>query len=238
MNGLDILLRRCHLLLLLLVLPGISFATTPPQHTIAVRYGGHERHDYYTDLLRLALSYASGNIYHLQASELDLPKQRAFDLMNAHQGIDVLFGSVSTTRLQQYHGVPFGILRGYNGWRIALVHKKSADILRSIHSKQHLRRVTLGQFLTWSDTTILRANGLTVETSTDIQGLYGVLQRGRIDAFPLSAIEIEHELTNHPNADLMIDPHLLIYYPTATWFYVAKDNEKLGKVLLQGLQQA
>jgi ABC-type amino acid transport substrate-binding protein len=36
----------------------------------------------------------------------------------------------------------------------------------------------------------------------------------------------------------MIDPQLLIIYPTATWFYVAKDNTALADALLQGLQQA
>jgi ABC-type amino acid transport substrate-binding protein len=203
-----------------------------------VYYGGYQRQDYYTELLQLALSYPNGKDYQLKASGLDLPKQRAFDLMNAHGGIDVLFGSVNADRLKRYRGIPFGLLRGYNGWRVALVNRNTPDVLRGIHSKQHLRRLTAGQFLTWSDTEILRSNDLTVETSSDINGLYGMLQRGRIDYFPLSVLEVAEELAKHPDPQLMIDPHLLLIYPTATWFYVAKDNNALADALLQGLQQA
>ncbi len=203
-----------------------------------VFYGGQPRQDYYTELLQLALSYPSGQGYQLKASGLFLPKHRAFDLMNAHGGIDVLFGSVSADRLAQYRAVPFAILKGYNGWRVALIHRQTPDMLKGIHSKQHLSRLTAGQFLTWSDTQILRSNGLKVETSVDGNGLYGMLERGRIDYFPLSVLEVAYELRLHQNPQLMIDPHLLLIYPTATWFYVAKDNEALATALLQGLQQA
>lgn len=203
-----------------------------------VFYGGYERQDYYVELLQLALSYPSGQGYRLKASGLAIPKHRAFDLMNAHDGIDVLFGSVNTQRLEQYRGVPFSILKGYNGWRIALIRRETPDILRGVHSKQLLSTLTAGQFLTWSDTQILRSNGLKVTTGSDGHGLYGMLERGRIDYFPLSVLEIAHELNVHQNPGVMIDPHLLIIYPTATWFYVAKDNEALAQALLVGLRQA
>ncbi len=229
-------------------LPVLSANTSPPaviapgmtqqSQRQTVYYGGYQRQDYYTELLQLALSYPNGKDYQLKASGLDLPKQRAFDLMNARGGIDVLFGSVNADRLKRYRGVPFPLLRGYNGWRVALVNRNTPDVLRGIHSKQHLRRLTAGQFLTWSDTEILRSNDLTVETSSDINGLYGMLQRGRIDYFPLSVLEVAEELAKHPDPQLMIDPHLLLIYPTATWFYVAKDNNALADALLQGLQQA
>lgn len=237
--------RTC-LLLCGIAMPGVAAAGTADaaqagrtqQAMQKVLYGGHTRQDYYTELLQLALSYPSGQAFQLQASGLDLPKQRAFDLMNAHEGIDVLFGSVSRDRLARYRGVPFPILRGYNGWRVALINRHTPNMLQGIHSKQHLSRLSAGQFLTWSDTQILRHNGLLVATSSDANGLYGMLQRGRIDYFPLSVLEIAQELRKHPNPDLMIDPHLLLVYPTATWFYVAKDNQVLADVLLQGLQQA
>lgn len=203
-----------------------------------VYYHGVTRQDYYIELLQLALSYPGGKAYQLKASGLFMPKQRAFELMNARGGIDVLFGSVSQERLQQSRGVPFAILKGYNGWRVALIHRQTPDILKGIHSKQHLKRLTAGQFLTWSDTHILRSNDLKVETSADGNGLYGMLERRRIDYFPLSVLEVAHELSIHQNPQLMIDPHLLLIYPTATWFYVAKDNNALADALLQGLQQA
>jgi hypothetical protein len=221
----------------LLLTPVDAMAAAKPA-VQTVYYGGNQRQDYYVELLQLALSYPGNHDYQLKASGLHLPKQRAFDLMNAHGGIDVLFGSVSQERLRQYRGIPFSILKGYNGWRVALIHRQTPDILRGIHSKQHLSRLTAGQFLTWSDTQILRRNGLKVDTSTDGNGLYGMLERGRIDYFPLSVLEVAYELSIHQNPQLMIDPHLLIIYPSATWFYVAKDNKALADVLLQGLQQA
>jgi len=222
------------LVLLTILLSSTSVAAASQQ----VRYAGKPRTDYYVELLQLALSYPSGRRYQLMASGLDMPKQRAFELMARRQGIDVVYGTASEERLANYRAVPFALLRGLNGYRVALVRRQQADLLKNVHSLTRLSQLRAVQFASWSDTAILQANQLPVETSTDLAGLFGMVQLSRGDYLPLSVLEVETELAKHPQFDLVIDPHLLLYYPTATYFFVAPGNEKLAEVLLYGLKQA
>lgn len=213
-----------------------SYAMNTPAQP--VRYAGGERVDYYVELMQLALSYPKGQGYQLAASKLDLPKQRAFDLMNAHQGIDILFGSATNERLANYRAVPFSILRGLNGYRVALVAAEKQHQFKSLHSIQRLETYRAGQLASWSDRTILEANQLSVETTDITENLFLMLEKGRIDYFPLSVVEVQQELQKRPQLHLAIDPYILLYYPTATYFYVAKDNQALADALQDGLKQA
>ncbi|MBU1309852.1 MAG: transporter substrate-binding domain-containing protein [Gammaproteobacteria bacterium] len=224
----------CLLLLAVAVLK--TAAATEPQATTPVYYPGHPRQDYYVELLQLALSYPCAAQYQLQASGLDLPKKRAFDLMNAKAGIDIMYGSASAERLEHYQAVPFPILRGLMGLRIALVSDKSK--LSQIHSVAALAKLRVGQYISWSDTAILQANRFNVEPVSDVEGLYKMLALGRLDYFPRSVLEVLQNQAEHAELNLQIDPHILLYYPTATYYYVAKDNSGLAEALLCGLEQA
>lgn len=212
----------------------------PPQQTqiSKVHYPGSQRHEYYIDLLELALSYPCQQRFELAPSKLDLPKQRAFDLMNAHAGIDVMFGSASTERIAKFRAVPFPIMRGLMGLRVALVSKDGIDTLKDVYTQPALAKLRVGQFNTWSDTEILRANQFNVEAGSDLDGLYQMLARGRIDYFPRSVVEVLQNQQQYQHLQLQIDPHILLYYPTAVYFYVAKDNHVLADTLHCGLEHA
>lgn len=209
-----------------------------PNTYSTVYYAGQPRQDYYVDLMQQALSYECAGKYQLAASGLDLPKQRAFDLMNAHQGIDILFGSASEQRINHYRAVHFPILRGLNGLRIALVSPENPDVLQKVYNLHALAQLQAGQFFAWSDTTIMRANGLKVDGGSDVEGLYQMLSKGRVDYFPRSVVEILQNQTEHAELELKIDPYILLYYPTATYFYVAADNKLLADALQCGLEHA
>lgn len=201
-------------------------------------YPGHERKEYYIDLLQLALSYPCQQQYQLLPSKLDMPKKRAFDLMNQHNGIDVMYGSATNERIAEYRAVPFPIMRGLMGLRVALVSKEGKHKLQNIHSLSTLAKLRVGQFSTWSDTEILQANGFNVEAGSDLGGLYQMLARGRIDYFPRSVLEVQFNQQEHSSLELEIDPYVLMYYPTAVYFYVAKDNVQLAAAVQCGLEHA
>lgn len=203
-----------------------------------VYFPGTQRQEYYIDLLQLALSYPCGRRFELQASNLDLPKARAFDLMNAHQGIDVMYGSASRDRMELSRAVPFPIMRGLMGLRVALVSKEGKHKLQHVYSLSALANLRVGQFTTWSDTAVLRANDFNLEAGSDLDGLYQMLARGRIDYFPRSVLEVQQNQQQYAQLNLEIDPHIVLYYPTAVYFYVAKDNKKLADALLCGLEKA
>ncbi|GAB3018647.1 substrate-binding periplasmic protein [Bowmanella dokdonensis] len=212
--------------------------TEPDKSPSLVIYPGYARDDYMVSVLKLALSHLPENAYEVRALGADLPKERAFDLLGAPDGLDVLTGTCLKDRSHQALPVHFPLLRGLNGMRIGLIPAANPDKLKAVKNLTDLKALHIGQYHSWSDTRILRANGLRVFAGGDYEGLYLMLDRQRIDVFPRSVLEIEQNLAQHPTLELMIDSHLLIQYPSAYYFFVSRDNPQLAIDLKQGLESA
>lgn len=200
-----------------------------------VVYLGTEREDYSIRLLQHALSYTTNQNYQTKPLGYYMPKQRAFDLMERAKGLDVMTGSATHERIEKYQAVYFPILRGLNGVRVSLVNAKQPDILKPVYSLSSLKKLVAGQFSTWSDTTIMKQNGLSVAGGTDVKGVYGMLHKQRVDHFPRSVLEVAWDLTTHQYLDIQIDEHVIIQYPSAYYFYVKKGNDELAKAIEFGL---
>ena len=202
-----------------------------------VIYPGNDRTDYLTELLAHALSY-SETPYKTKGFGTDIPKHRAFELMTLNQGIDVMFGGSTPEREARYSPIYIPLMKGLYGWRISLIHKNQPTLLANVKSLDELRMFTAGQFNTWTDTRVLRANRLTVATSSDYVGLYTMLHKKRFDFFPRSILEVKGNYEDFKQLDITVESHLLIHYPTAYYFYVRKGNITLASALENGLNLA
>lgn len=215
----------------------LSLFTSSITHAKDVIYPGNDRTDYLTELLSHALSYSEDS-YITKGFGTDIPKHRAFELMTLNQGIDVMFGGSTPERETRYLPIYIPLMKGLYGWRISLIHKNQPRLLANVNNLVELQMFTAGQFNTWSDTRVLRANKLTVATSSDYAGLYTMLHKKRFDFFPRSIIEIEGNYQDFKHLDITIEPHILIHYPSAYYFYVRKDNVVLANAIESGLNQA
>ncbi len=90
----------------------------------------------------------------------------------------------------------------------------------------------------WSDTKVLLENELPLQTGSDFIGLFDMLARERFDYFPRSVLEVDDELIKFKKYNLSIDPHILIHYPTAYYFYVKRNNKQLAEDIEYGLTLA
>lgn len=203
-----------------------------------VVYAGEEREAYHIELMKLALSYFPEKKYNIRAFGHDIPKQRAYILMANDDGIDVIIGTSTAEREALYHPIRFPILKGLNGWRVALVKKNNINLFENVTTEKAFKKLIPGQFHSWTDTKILEENGIKVAKGGNYQGLYQMLSRGRIDYFPRSILEVEMNRDRNKALNLVIDPHILIKYPNAYYFYVSKDNLQLAEDLRQGLELA
>lgn len=203
-----------------------------------ITYPGHARTDYLIKLLDHALSYHQGKGYRLVAFGADLPKHRAYELMAAKAGIDVVFGTGLKSRVDKHRAIHFPILKGLNGVRIPLVAKKNQDLFKSVVSESQLKQLVAGQFHTWSDTRIFRYNKLNLFAATNYEGLYPMLVKGRIDYFPRSIREIGWNYEQHAELDIAIDQHIVIQYPSAFYYFVQKGNVELANDIHAGLEMA
>ena len=220
-------------LLLLLAMPlaaaELRVAHVAPQGVLDVRT------EYPLALLRLALVEA-GVDFRLQQTE-EMHQSRALKLLEQDQGIDVVWTMTSVEREAKLRPIRIPLCKGLIGWRVLLVRGDQLGRFTGLEDDQ-LRQLSGGQGHDWPDTQILQANGFNVMPITGHESLFEMLNRGRIQHFPRSVIEVMDELNNHPDMALAIEPGLLLYYPTAFYFFVHPDNDALAKALEQGLERA
>lgn len=193
---------------------------------------------YAPQLLALALE-RSPRRYDLRESPESLAQGRALvEMLRPDPPIDVFWTVTTPERQAALRPIRVPIERGLMGWRVALVRQGDVSRLRDVRSLQELAPLQAGQKHDWPDVAILRANGLSVQTATQYESLFGMLALGRIDYFPRSVLEIRAELEAHAGLNLAIEPHLVLRYPSALYFFVAPARSELAEDIRQGLERA
>ena len=88
----------------------------------------------------------------------------------------------------------------------------------------------------WPDTSILEWNGMTMFRSSTYAGLFKMLAMERIDYFPRSVIEIWREYEANKSMKITVDENVLVYYPTAFYYFVSKKRPELARAIESGLE--
>lgn len=194
--------------------------------------------DYFSKLLTLALSFHPDKQYEIKYMDNDVPKLRAFRLIEQKLGIDLIPAGATHEREKRLLPVRIPILKGLFGWRVALVHEQNISIFNNATNLASIKTFTAGQLRTWSDVEILESNGIRVEKGANFQGLFKMLDKQRFDYFPRSILQVTQELNDHRHFQLALEPHILIHYPTAYYYYVNQQNLELAKDIESGLEAA
>lgn len=192
---------------------------------------------YMLSLIRLACNKAGADCK-LQAARSMVQSRAIQQLQRPDSSIDLLWTMTSKERERQLLPVRIPLYKGLIGWRIALLGKNRGQLLANVRSVEDLRAYSAGQGHDWPDVAILRAAGLSVVTSSDYEPLFSMLNQQRFDYFPRAVTEIENEYLAHRDTGISIDPHVLIHYPTAFYFFVAPGNQALAGLLQTGLERA
>jgi len=191
----------------------------------------------YIQRLMFAALARSGRRYQTRPSSTLMVQSRSLiELARPEPSIDVFWTMSNPERERHLLPVRIPIDRGLIGWRIALVRRTDLARWKGLRQLSELAAYTAGQMHDWPDTEILRANGLPVQTSTRFQGLFSMLALGRIDYFPRSLLEIAAERDQYQHMALEIEPHLLLHYPAALYFFVAPSRPRLAGDLSRGLE--
>ncbi|WP_434657389.1 substrate-binding periplasmic protein [Chromobacterium violaceum] len=192
---------------------------------------------YVQGLLQLACSQMAQRCELLSAR--DMNQGRAMEQMLRPDGqVDLFWGMTSREREQKLLTVRIPLDKGLIGWRVPLIAADRPDLLKDVKSIRQLAAFRAGQGQDWPDTRILREAGLPVVTSADYPNLFSMLRQRRYDYFPRSVIEVRQELESPNSKGLMLDPHLLLHYPTAFYFFVSPKRPELARMLQQGLEKS
>ncbi|BDX05352.1 substrate-binding periplasmic protein [Planctobacterium marinum] len=212
-----------------------SVKTTEVEPLTIVHSGVYAENDYTIELLRLVLQRA-GNQYQLQALGYWPPRGRDFAMMESKDGIDIMWGSARQDREDRFLTIRIPLFKGLIGWRIPFVHESKLNLFEDVSDLSALSNYRPGQYFSWTDTRILKHNGIDVFEANNRPRLVDMLVNHKFDYFPRAAIEIMHEYQQHQHQGVRIEPHLLIIYPTAFYYYVQKDNQALADNLKLGLE--
>ncbi|MEO3678525.1 transporter substrate-binding domain-containing protein [Rheinheimera fenheensis] len=187
--------------------------------------------NYYVQLLTQALGYSSEQ-FQLQPAAEFISQSRALRELSQDSGvIDVSWSMTSIEREQFLTPIRIPLNRGLLGWRLLLT--QTAQPLQ-LDAKNN--RLLLVQGHDWPDTQILKANEFRVHAADDFYAMFTMVEKGRADAMPRAVIEIEQELATVAK-QLHITPNIMLYYPTAQYFFVSPDDQQLAQAIEYGLRQ-
>lgn len=194
--------------------------------------------NYMQDVIKLAIA-RSGASYELAESPEPMTQARVVrELADRSGRIDLCWTMTSIEREAQMLAVRVPMDRGLIGCRIAFVRPEDVDRWRELRDLEELARYTAGQGQDWPDTGILRANGLPVQGVSRYESLFDMLRLRRIDYFPRAVFEIDDEAATPQAHDLVIEPHLMLRYPAASYLFVRPDRPKLAAELQRGMDAA
>lgn len=186
----------------------------------------------------LKLAFAKAKVCHtLVYSEQRMKQARAVLELERDSGkLDIMITMTLPEREAALLGVPVPLTKGMLGWRIALVRKEQLDQFAGVRSASQLKKFIAGQGHDWPDTAILRASGLPVEASSNYEGMFKMLEAGRIDYFPRAVQQVFAEGERYPR--LAVEPHIALRYPTDAYFFVNRRNTRLAAQVQRGLEAA
>lgn len=213
------------------------------QAPLRVRYPAQEsgadlRARYPRAVLELALA-RSGRPVQLAPARVQASQERVLRLLERGKLLDVVWTATTAERERRLRAVRFPIDRGLIGWRVLLVRRgETRRFITGTDPKGALALLVGAQGHDWPDLAILRANGLQVAASPRYEGLFGMLARGHVDYIPRSVTEVGDELRSRPGLGLVIEPRLLLHYPSALYFFVHPRNTALAEALQTGLARA
>lgn len=194
--------------------------------------------DYFTTLLVMALeaSKAENEEIDIIFSPRDYSQARWINMLQSDKSNFVIWTMTDKEREQQMRPIRIPLFKGLFGYRVLLIRKQEQARFDQINTQQDLAKFLGGQGTHWPDTLILQANGLRVTTAETTESLFRMIAARRFDYFPRGVSEAWFELLQRQDANLEVENKLLLYYPTAIYFFVNKNNEELAQRIEKGME--
>jgi hypothetical protein len=179
------------------------------------------------ELLRQALEKTVGAFgpYVMSQSAAPMNQARAADEIVAGSGaVNIFARSTSIEHETRMLPIRIPIDKGLISYRVFLIRADAQPRLAEVKTVDELRHFSIGSFITWSDTRILRDGGFTVVTGDSYEGLFKMLTAQRFMLFSRSVDEAYREWDERKEAlpDLRIEDTLLLYFPTTRYFFVQR----------------
>lgn len=197
-------------------------------------------------LLRLVMQ-RSGVPHAIGFSESPIAQDAAVDALASGarsgaenpQAITVGIYGAGPALNQQLRAIPIPISGGLLGLRVGWTHSESLARLSAVQNLADLRRITLLQGQGWSELELFDHSGLRTYAAPP-QYLFRLVAEKRVELFPqgIGDLQVQQPTAAKWSNNIEIEPHLLIAYPFAGFFYVNPDNDALAEAIALGFERA
>jgi Bacterial extracellular solute-binding proteins, family 3 len=230
--------RLCLLLLCLSLLFPLNGRAEPKQVVYYWPSSTPEdtRGHYPLALLQLAIQKSASDYQLIPSGEL-MSQYRTLRELGSANGPDVVWTMTSREREENYLPIRIPIDRGLIGWRLLIIHRDHKENYLAISEKELKAKLAV-QGNDWPDYVILKENHLRVFSASNFDAMFKMVESKRVDYFSRSVTEIWPELEQKKQMPLVAAPKWALYYPTALYYFVNKENKKLAKAIEQGLLRA
>lgn len=193
--------------------------------------------DFLTGLLIATLnaSKKADETIQLVFNDTDLSQARWIAELQKGQRNALIWTITTIERESLLRPVRVSLLRGLYGYRVLAIRPDSASDFAKVQNAKQLAQFSAGMNPHWPDAAVFRDNQLPLNEGTFAINLYRMLAAKRFDYFPRGIIEITEEQPLLDANQLQVENQLLIYYPSALYFFVNKQNEELAGRLERGL---
>jgi ABC-type amino acid transport substrate-binding protein len=175
--------------------------------------------------------------YTLKASEGYINESRSITAVSQDSGLLTLTWSAAvketTNTLLAVH-IP--TRKGILGYRLFLINKKDQAKFSTVNSLEDLKKLTVLQGPGWKDIQVFQKNNIAVVEGSNYEGLFQMIDNGRVDFFSRGITEIFPELEERKDklANLAIEETIALYYPWPYYYWVNKQNTRLKDRLEYG----
>lgn len=208
-----------------------------PVHVQATQL--EEPADYFTTLLLMALnaSKADGEVIDIIFAPHDYSQARWVHLARHDKRNLVIWTMTDKAREQQLRPIRIPLFKGLFAYRVFLIRANEQHRFDHVRNIGDLSALLAGQGTHWPDTPIMQHNGLRLTTAETTESLFRMIAAKRFDYFPRGISEAWFELAQRGEKNLAVEKNILLYYPTAIYFFVSKENEALARRIETGLEK-
>jgi hypothetical protein len=214
----------------------VAVQAEPRRYFVDVQLPHNLQEDYYIQLLRLLLnaSKAPDEVIEFRFANNPLSQARWVAAVVQDKSNNVLWTMTNIEREQSMRAIRVPLFKGLIGYRLLVIRKTDEARFAKINTKEELLALSAGQGIHWPDTEILRANHFKVTEGMAKENLYKMLAGKRFDFFPRGITEVYLEDDLIRAQQLVVEPHLMLHYPTDLYFFVNKNNTDLAQRLEKG----
>ncbi|WP_374764915.1 hypothetical protein [Yunchengibacter salinarum] len=205
---------------------------------LATRRNASVSKSYEFQALWTAVRHAPG-AHELDIVKVDEPQATTMDRLAAGDApFNVFIAGFSAEREARFAQVDFPISRGLLGYRLLIIPPDRQSLFNGIDSLEALQRqARIASGTGWPDTRILKANGIKVEEG-DYMALWDRVRAGAADGYGRGANEVMPEINGGPGDGLALEESLTIVYRLPQFAYMAKQDQELADLLMQGFEGA